>query len=95
MKSVKYLLAFAVLIALFAVINNQETSSFIEKKGTYSNENALKKLLDVTHKEDEEPVDDEDEDEDDLDYEEEDDDEDEDEDLEDEDEDEEDRKSVV
>ena len=30
MKSVKYLLAFAVLIALFAVINNQETSSFIE-----------------------------------------------------------------
>ena len=74
MKSVKYLLAFAVLIALFAVINNQETSSFIEKKGTYSNENALKKLLDVTHKEDEEPVDDEDEDEDDLDYEEEDDD---------------------
>ena len=34
MKSVKYLLAFAVLLALFAVINNQETSSFIEKKGT-------------------------------------------------------------
>lgn len=34
MKSVKYLLAFAILLALFAMINNQEeTSSFIEKKG--------------------------------------------------------------
>lgn len=34
MKSVKYLLAFAILLALFAMINNQEeTSLFIEKKG--------------------------------------------------------------
>ena len=63
MKSVKYLLAFAILLALFAVINNQEEmSSFIEKKGKYSSQTSMKKLNDIISKENEEE-DDEDEDE--------------------------------
>ena len=84
MKSVKYLLAFAILLALFAVFNSQEEmSSFIEKKGRYSTQTSMKKVHDIVSKENE----DEDEDEEDnLDYEEEEeDDEDEDEDLDDED----------
>lgn len=77
MKSVKYLLAFAILLALFAVFNSQEEmSSFIEKKGRYSSQTSIKKVHDIVSKENE----DEDEDE-----EEDDEDEDEDEDLDDED----------
>ena len=63
MKSVKYLLAFAILLALFAVFNSQEEmSSFIEKKGRYSSQTSMKKVYDIVFKENEEE-DDEDEDE--------------------------------
>lgn len=63
MKSVKFLLAFAILLALFAVFNSQEEmSSFIEKKGRYSSQTSMKKVYDIVSKENEDEDEDEDED---------------------------------